>query len=195
MWVEIPRPLRLPCRLPSSSSWGCELKYLLNLLFDRNISHPPREDVSWNTFSEIELMTCCRHPPREDVSWNVIRLISSFGRYRHPPREDVSWNEADAVKARCYCGHPPREDVSWNAKQNYTMLDNLKSSSSWGCELKWSPVIPRDTSDKSSSSWRCELKYDCKRCHKSSYKLSCLWCLEYIGYSNKNCKVVYEVAI
>ena len=28
-----------------------------------------------------------------------------------------------------------------------------------------------------------------------SFDVSCWQCLEYIGYSNKNCKVVYESAI
>lgn len=30
---------------------------------------------------------------------------------------------------------------------------------------------------------------------ETSFDVSCWQCLEYIGYSNKNCKVVYESAI
>ena len=41
---------------PSSSSWGCELKYKrLYLCYDRK-SHPPREDVSWNL---LKFRTTC----------------------------------------------------------------------------------------------------------------------------------------
>ena len=30
---------------------------------------------------------------------------------------------------------------------------------------------------------------------ETSFDASCLKCMEYIGYSNKNCKVIYESAI
>ena len=159
------------------------------------ISHPPREDVSWNRYTVLSF------PP-----FPVILLVRMWVEMKQAGFQEININVillvrmwVEIYKLSAYAvipqGHPPREDVSWNIASRIIEEAEKRSSSSWGCELKWSPVIPRDTSDKSSSSWRCELKYDCKRCHKSSYKLSCLWCLEYIGYSNKNCKVVYEVAI
>ena len=157
----------------SSSSWGCELKYWY--IYEKCISesHPPREDVSWNLISLAIFASPSCHPPREDVSWNIAIGCLWNVQNCHPPREDVSWNSLGSFDASWWYSHPPREDVSWNAWKVLFGSNNWRSSSSWGCELK----------------------YDCKRCHKSSYKLSCLWCLEYIGYSNKNCKIVYEVAI
>ena len=79
----------------SSSSWGCELKYinrymytlaahvilfvrmwvemtLLLFLFLLHVCHPLREDVSWNVFCIPATATLLSHPLREDVSWNKI---------------------------------------------------------------------------------------------------------------------------
>ena len=189
--------IRLPVtawHTASSSSWGCELKYNSLPLLRTGSSHPPREDVSWNI---IPFLSCAQVAVILLVRmWVEIRTVSTTAA---GALSSSSWGcelkYSTFITGLIMFGHPPREDVSWNIASRIIEEAEKRSSSSWGCELKWSPVIPRDTSDKSSSSWRCELKYDCKRCHKSSYKLSCLWCLEYIGYSNKNCKVVYEVAI
>ena len=130
----------------SSSSWGCELKYFL--------------------MRQIKKELCC-HPPREDVSWNDTWHRTVIRDVRHPPREDVSWNKVSFKCCQTVCRHPPHEDVSWNAKQNYTMLDNLKSSSSWGCELKCICIHHLQHKSSSSSSWGCELKY-CKQNYSRS---------------------------
>ncbi len=119
------------------------------------------------------------HPLREDVSWNVMFPTGKLGNTCHPLREDVSWNNIVcdismelvvilfvrmwveiyspiSTAQNCF-GHPLREDVSWNAyltimlkhffvilfvrmwveiyKPLYVHFSD-SSSSSWGCELK-----------------------------------------------------------
>ena len=60
-----------PSYLPSSSSWGCELKYHICCQSGSGSGHPLREDVSWNMLLEQQLHILYRHPLREDVSWNI----------------------------------------------------------------------------------------------------------------------------
>ena len=136
MWVEMCQRLQHKSKPQSSSSWGCELKYCKFLRRKLWLSHPPREDVSWN----MKIILLCRtgigHPPREDVSWNgtkhqkldmeyVILLVRMWVEIRkvaqavtppvcHPPREDVSWNDEKLPNCKTRDSHPPREDVSWN---------------------------------------------------------------------------------
>ena len=76
---------------------------------------------------------------------------------RHPPREDVSWN----VSSFKLCGG---EIVillvrMWVeiAHAPYCALF-IRSSSSWGCELKYVYRAGRAAGNQSSSSWGCELK-------------------------------------
>ena len=45
---------------------------------------------------------------------------------------------------------------------NYYFQRFYTSSSSWGCELKCSVSFPKSSSFVSSSSWGCELKYVCQ---------------------------------
>ena len=122
----------------------------------------------------------------------------------HPLREDVSWNySVDMVAARVTVilfvrmwvemlrlaeqnvtgeGHPLREDVSWNTCCVINESVIALSSSSWGCELKYSDkveILKRERhplredvswntiagyytmgTAGSSSSWGCELKCD-----------------------------------
>ena len=136
MWVEIYSSSTASAVIPSSSSWGCELKYLLELkvLFSVQSSsswgcelkcnsnsfpksflgHPLREDVSWNADtvykSDMEIMS--------SSSWGCelkyIRFTYSDVHHGHPLREDVSWNTQQGVRQMRNCSHPLREDVSWN---------------------------------------------------------------------------------
>ena len=136
MWVEISFLSWdcLPCM--SSSSWGCELKYTIYFCDSYCISHPLREDVSWNIFLlallqapkvilfvrmwvEIEIkfhdsFALGGHPLREDVSWNWKHQRLMYRLFRHPLREDVSWNIMLSYFSLNSSGHPLREDVSWN---------------------------------------------------------------------------------
>ena len=100
----------------------------------------------------------------------------------HPLREDVSWNSRKPKKTVREWRHPLREDVSWNKFLCTKFLDSSKSSSSWGCELKyfyipkrndrlqvilfvrmWVEIVNRSSlmtnGWASSSSWGCELKF------------------------------------
>ena len=71
MWVEIHSIISSLLSLPSSSSWGCELKF-------------------WNCW----YVRCCHksHPLHEDVSWNIHMYPSQQQEHGHPLHEDVSWN-------------------------------------------------------------------------------------------------------
>ena len=48
MWVEIRTATFNTSPVMSSSSWGCELKYVFIIFHTIYFSHPLREDVSWN---------------------------------------------------------------------------------------------------------------------------------------------------
>ena len=98
----------------SSSSWGCELKFLFVFSKSMFFGHPLREDVSWNDLAEIDIIEKSRHPLREDVSWNVHTQADDGKESSHPLREDVSWNICKGDKKPFRMSHPLREDVSWN---------------------------------------------------------------------------------
>ena len=117
MWVEISFHVR-------------ESKFLLR--------HPLREDVSWNVNHWERRTNRLRHPLREDVSWNVNHCERLMNRLRHPLREDVSWNIRRAINSVDSKRHPLREDVSWNIEKWWGNRWDRMSSSSWGCELKYS---------------------------------------------------------
>ena len=114
MWVEISIPTRICQSGSSSSSWGCELKYVR----ERTVRQPWQSSSSWGCELKYAIPHILRksdsHPPREDVSWNVTSIFASSNCVCHPPREDVSWNETQVETAGEIQRHPPREDVSWN---------------------------------------------------------------------------------
>ena len=159
MWVEMPLLLQVhvhlqrhpPCEdvswnmiflacpipgMPSSSLWGCELKFFIRHVLTCFQCHPPCEDVSWNTLS---ISTSC---------WFCVILLvrmwveicflpfSNEALYRHPPCEDVSWN------LRIFPVSSLHEVVillvrMWvEMMKNILSLDCSWSSSLWGCELK-----------------------------------------------------------
>ena len=144
----------------SSSSWGCELKLSSLILIIKRISHPLREDVSWNnSVHNVTSVSCVILFVRMWVEIACL-VVHSLGQNRHPLREDVSWNTCTPPDAsivpvvilfvRMWVEmtwmdlsiwseqrHPLREDVSWNT-QDFTFSVFATSSSSWGCELKYS---------------------------------------------------------
>ena len=75
----------------------------------------------------------------------MVAAISSAA--SHPLREDVSWNVWQSLRQWKHLGHPLREDVSWNLLREGYAHTNVKSSSSWGCELKcqWLLVVWNQT--------------------------------------------------
>ena len=121
--------------------------------------HPLREDVSWNYAIREQIVSTQSHPLREDVSWNtsirdfikgvivilfvrmwVEMLLWSEARlYLHVILFVRMWVEIPVrnvlVSGQC---HPLREDVSWNIRVAMQMGQLPMSSSSWGCELKYS---------------------------------------------------------
>ena len=119
MWVEISWSILSSKNGTSSSSWGCELKYISVLLCRNMRSHPLREDVSWNVV---------------DVLHKFSNTVILFVRM---------WVEI-FLNLYVKCGfvrHPLREDVSWNAFEDAQRDESDVSSSSWGCELKYFHTI------------------------------------------------------
>ena len=157
MWVEISIYQSLPLYSLSSSLWGCELKCVINEEQHEIYSHPPCEDVSWNTFSFHLFIRFCSHPPCEDVSWNtsgmnrryklivilLVRMWVEMSFYHalnrtlgHPPCEDVSWNVL-AYTPGLYPAVIPLVRMWVEMKTLWKERNHIWSSSSWGCELKW----------------------------------------------------------
>ena len=114
MWVEIHILKSSIAVLPSSSSWGCELKWLTILHTAIPYSHPLREDVSWNSNRVNNLAKA---------------LVILFVRMWVEITTFIPFNEF------------------------------IRSSSSWGCELKWYSDDNKAGKVWSSSSWGCELKF------------------------------------
>ena len=131
------------------------------------MSHPLREDVSWNIANPKKMDSMPSHPLREDVSWNDGGGFEDFEELCHPLREDVSWNSPVPMLGALLPSHPLREDVSWNWRAYHLYPERYLSSSSWGCELKYFHCFADHSHVPSSSSWGCELK--CRSCHAILY--------------------------
>ena len=80
MWVEILSVLCIMEIFPSSSLWGCELKYPVLVQMFLHVRHPPCEDVSWNSLFSDDFKNYGGHPPCEDVSWNITSVSPVAGR-------------------------------------------------------------------------------------------------------------------
>ena len=142
MWVEISLVFTSLSNLSSSSSWGCELKYIHARMRKRRLRHPLREDVSWNMFLETQIVLqsviLFVRMWVEICFWNlppslpgVILFVRmwveiSFSRYAVPTQPvilfvrmwvEITEQENASVEQR----HPLREDVSWN-----NVYDDLK---------------------------------------------------------------------
>ena len=170
-------------KLLSSSSWGCELKYPIQILH----------------------LDYFRHPLHEDVSWNTIRIHGTSGRNV----SSSSWGcelkcEIDDMKEI-----DDQSSSSWGCELKYSVrkqdrhLQNVilfmrmwveislplqalrgsMSSSSWGCELKWQHSPKQWLAQSSSSSWGCELKScNSRLCNRSNQSSSSWGCeLKYRG--------------
>ena len=136
MWVEIHKSLHVSHRNASSSSWGCELKYPLHLQSMYMYRHPPREDVSWNIVT-----------PFYSFSITVILLVRMWVEITIAIIRDWYWIVILLVRM-------------WVEMTRLDIKSSMKrSSSSWGCELKYECNIIFFFKVLSSSSWGCELKY------------------------------------
>ena len=96
MWVEISPVCRKSMRSMSSSSRGCELKYVPVEVIEQIIE----SSSSWGC--ELKFR------------WWSTRHLREWG---HPLRENVSWNDVGYGRVGASCRHPPREDVSWNLEE------------------------------------------------------------------------------
>ena len=147
-------------KLPSASSWGCELKCTTEDGMMHWKSQPLREAVSWNNDGKIigafavvvslfvrlwvEIHSCsiwrsrksCQ-PLREAVSWNSQNPFNIRVNGRQPLREAVSWNEwYRAVLNQIIVSLFVRLWVEMRCQRSGNTPDS-SSASSWGCELKY----------------------------------------------------------
>ena len=98
--------------------------------------HPLREDVSWNLLYLFRLTLRFRHPLREDVSWNIRRtatrkpvlIVILFVRMWVEIRKlQISKHLINVILFVRMWVEMIRQYVQWKC---------VRSSSSWGCELK-----------------------------------------------------------
>ena len=125
--------------IKSSSSWGCELKWPSVSVGDW---WGTRSSSSWGC--ELKYKSVL-HGLRQNSVILFVRM----------------WVE---IKIEDSCGlephsHPLREDVSWNISNAFFVAVLTTSSSSWGCELKYTCARIHIHPSWSSSSWGCELKW------------------------------------
>ena len=168
-------------KLPSASSWGCELKFLVNHhRLQLYSGQPLREAVSWNgLLKSLEMSRKVSLFVRLWVEIHRSCRNSNPGSCQ-PLREAVSWNMTGDYMVAVQEGQPLREAVSWNSLCQRNLTEKVGSASSWGCELKyysliitgkcftvslfvrlWVEMYDRgwnDALEKSASSWGCELK-------------------------------------
>ena len=147
----------------SSSSWGCELKYRTTTTNQHTICHPLREDVSWNT--KPNFWSWIKRVILFVRMW--VEISSFFGWLRdrsHPLREDVSWNicfsSVLAIEFSVILFVRMWVEILLLSQFLYYIL----SSSSWGCELKYIWFKNQRYCRWSSSSWGCELKFLSWKC-------------------------------
>ena len=168
MWVEISSMLLNTRSQLSSSSWGCELKWIWNTIFWlRNGS-----SSSWGC--ELKYHEHCQGSCWTNVilfvrMWVEINIALQRGR---EAASSSSWGCELKYKifriTMTHQSHPLREDVSWNIFNYSQQGVKALSSSSWGCELKCHSNNCWIWRYLSSSSWGCELKYTSSPCKYAS---------------------------
>ena len=131
--------------------------YLFSLQVRFKRRHPLREDVSWNTIRHAIANYDRCHPLREDVSWNIDRgLPVSALRVILFVR---MWVEMFSFRLYCLMDYVILFVRMWVEMLHTEYISCLQtSSSSWGCELKYSTSVIFARQLWSSSSWGCELK-------------------------------------
>ena len=93
VWVEIWDSSQAIRTFMSRSTWACELKFCTLSVISVDISHAPRERVSWNCLPFAYTTHLTGHAPRERVSWNLALLSLQYSAKSHAPRERMSWND------------------------------------------------------------------------------------------------------
>ena len=160
MWVEISSDITYTSNsTQSSSSWGCELKYLSLINKSDSCGHPLREDVSWNVYNIINYFLS---PVILFVRmWVEIFCFTLPNRplLRHPLREDVSWNICSSVKSS-------KQTVVILFVRMWVEIPEVRAKMLKAVVIlfvrMWVEIFCSRTSSFygwSSSSWGCELKY------------------------------------
>ena len=94
-------------------------------------------------------------------------------------------------------GHPPCEDVDWNWMELTAAMMSQKSSSMWGCGLKWPGGYPLPGRRMSSSMWGCGLKLLCHNPQIPASVSSSMWgCglkFHIVPHAILNCSVILHV--
>ena len=151
-------------KLPSASSWGCELKLPMPGMwffrasvslfvrlwvemkmgfsfFQHSFGQPLREAVSWNgLLKSLEMSRKVSLFVRLWVEIHRSCRNSNPGSCQ-PLREAVSWNMTGDYMVAVQEGQPLREAVSWNSLCQRNLTEKVGSASSWGCELKYYSLI------------------------------------------------------
>ena len=116
-------------KLPSASSWGCELKHWKDNKSNSGLGcQPPREAVSWNIdWIKTDFVNWCQ-PPREAVSWNNSRMAQPIT----PILSASSWgcelkHLVIMLRPQTLPRQPPREAVSWNITTGTVFLSAIVS--------------------------------------------------------------------
>ena len=147
-------------KLLSASSWGCELKFPVELTDSHTINRQPlREAVSWN----IILIPVITMSSLSASSWGCELKyygFEDFVRFRNVSLFVRLWVEIIPPMM------PPVPVIVslfvrlWVEMTGWWMdCRQMKSASSWGCELKYMAAKANLIMSKSASSWGCELKY------------------------------------
>ena len=159
MWIEISIHSSCKDKIMSSSIWGCELKYTCKSCGYRwRQSHPLYEDVNWNTVGHWGSARRFCHPLYEDVNWNEQE------EQQKAARELVilymrMWIEIIWICSTIFNLNVILYMRMWiEIEQAATEGLIVKSSSIWGCELKYWSIGRSFRSALSSSIWGCELK-------------------------------------
>ena len=85
----------------------------------KDFSHPPYEDVSWNSFATLSTTDNTGHPPYEDVSWNAPWKVSDI-RHSSSSLWGCELKYPRFFRSILFFRHPPYEDVSWNGLGQWT---------------------------------------------------------------------------
>ena len=172
------------------TTWACELKFCLWMVWQNIWCHAPRERVSWNfvlslhmryqdvtlhvsVWVEIKFFHCARF-----VAWVTLHVsvwveISLITRLltpwtSHAPRERVSWNAPKRPIFWDQLRHAPRERVSWNWPPGTdTALSIVTLHVSVWVEMIIAGRFSISVSSRST--WACELKSQ----KRSKYEYQC----------------------
>ena len=169
VWVEIHVNILITRFSKSRSTWACELKFQMWVVWQNLWSHAPRERVSWNNSISRVSKRCRRHAPRERVSWNLRTWKTALTKEEcHAPRERVSWNLSSIMRDRDNTGHAPRERVSWNTNILVSFINHSSHAPrervSWNLNISRAAIQLSRHAPRERVSWNdTPIQYTCFR--------------------------------